>query len=240
MNIRRKALREKRHRPLKKGRVIRRLVLCGLLLATLPWVLDWPAFTDRTAFRQLERTALLSPSEIVLRVGNAFLAEGEDWVTVGKVEEYGSNWKPLQNRMPYLTNVAPKGGLVVVALPEVEDDTLTVAVTGLPDEAASGTLSLTVSGVDDHGDTRPMEAEETFTAAALRQGAWMFFRLEAHDHGENAVCILKKLWWELGLGRGVAQYPYTLELRDGCGESISLVSAVLPPDQRFLSGRFTS
>lgn len=56
-------------------------------------------------------------------------------------------------------------------LPEVVDDTLTVAVTGLPDEAASGTLSLTGSRVDDHGDTRPMEAEETFTASALRQGA---------------------------------------------------------------------
>lgn len=52
-------------------------------------------------------------------------------------------------------------------------------------------------------------------------------------HPEEAVV-------KLGLGWGVAQYPYTLELRDGCGESISLVSADLPPDQRLLSGRFTS
>ena len=238
MNIHWKATRARRPKLLKKGQVIRCLILCGLLLAALPWLLDWPAFTARTAFRQLERKALLSPSEIVLQVGDAFLAEGEDWVTVGKVEEYDSSWKPLQNRMPYLTNVMPKGGLVVVGLPAVENDTLTVAVTGLPDEAVAGTLSLTVSGVENSPSTRPMETEETFTASAVRQGAWMFFRLEAHDHGENAVCILEKLWWELGLGRGVAQYPYTLKLRDGNGRSVDLVSATLPQDQHFLSGRF--
>lgn len=240
MNIRWKAARAKRPKLLKKGRVIRNLLLCGLLLAALPRLLNWPDFTAEAAFRQLERKALLSPSEIVLRVGDAFLTEGEDWVTVGKVEEYDSSWKPFQNRMPYLTNVIPKGGLVVAALPVVEDNTLTVAVTGLPDEAAAGTLSLTVSGVKNSPDPRSMEREETFTASAVRQEEWMFFRLEAHDHGENAVCILEKLWWELTMGKGVEQYPYTLELRDGSGRSVGLVSASLPPDQRFLSGRFGS
>ena len=187
MKIHRKSKRAKRPGLLEKGRVIRNLILCVLLLAALPWLLDWPDFTAGAAFRHLERKALLSPSEVVLRVGDAFLTEGEDWIAVGTVEEYDSSWKPFQNRMPYLTNVMPKGGLVAAALPAVEDDTLTVAVTGLPGEAAAGTLSLTVSGVENSPGVQPLEAEETFTASAVRQGEWMFFRLEAHEHGAVAA-----------------------------------------------------
>lgn len=221
----------------RRSRVIRNLLLSGLLLAALPWLLDWPALTAEAAFHQLERSALLSPSELVLRVGNAFLAEGEDWVTVGVAEEYGDNWKPFQNKMPYLVNVVPKDGLVVVALPEVENDTMTVAVTGLPDRAEGGILSLTISGVENQLDFLHMEETETFTAQASRQGEWMFFRLEAHEHGADSVCILEQLWRTFLFGRGVDQYPYTLELWDAQGEIVDTAASVLPPDQRFLDGR---
>lgn len=239
MKTRWKELWEKRPKLPRRGRVVRNLFLSGLLLAALPWLLDWPALTAKAAFRQLERSALLSPSELVLQVGDAFLAEGEDWVTVGLVEEYGNSWKPFQNKMPHLVNVVPKDGLVVVALPEVENDTLTVAVTGLPDGAEGGALSLTISGVENHMDFLHMKETETFTAQASRQGEWMFFRLEAHEHGEDSVCILEQLWWRTFrlFGRGVDQYPYTLELWDAQGETVDTVASILPPDQCFLDGR---
>lgn len=221
----------------RKGRIIRNLTLTLLALILLPWVSEWPTWSTERVFRQLEQRALLTPSEIVLRVGDAFLSEGEDWVTVGKVEHYDNAWKPFQNKNAFLTNVEPKDGLIVVAVPEVVDDTLTVAVTGLPERAASGTLSLTVSGIKQTLDFLKMEPEETFTASGVRQGDWMFFELKAHGHGENEICIMERLWTELTLGEGVARYPYTLELRSGSGEQVKLVSDILPQSMRFLDSR---
>lgn len=220
----------------RKWRVIRNLTLIGLLALTLPWLLGWPAFTDRAVLRQLERAALLSPSQLVLREGDTFLTEGEDWVTVGKLERYGNWVKTFQHKMPYLMYVFPKGELIVAPLPEVVDDTLTVAVTGLHDQAASGTLSLTISDVQHPVVKYSKMGAETFTATAARQGDWMFFRLEAHEHGENTFCILEALWQEMWMGRGLDQYPYTLELRDGSGRVVDLRAGELPQYQRFLDG----
>lgn len=224
----------------RKWRVVRNLMLSGLLLLTLPWLLEWPDLTDEGVFRHLERTALLSPSQLVLREGDAFLTEGEDWVTVGKLETYGNWVRPFQHKQPYINYVIPKGELIVVALPEVVDGTLTVAVTGLPDEAASGTLSLTISDVrNPHEDFAQMEEQETFTASTARRGDWMFFRLEPHEHGGNTYyCMLEVLWHELSLGRGLDQYPYTLALRDSNGGLIELTEGELPQEQRFLNGQF--
>lgn len=222
----------------RKWRVIRNLTLIGLLALALPWLLGWPAFTDRAVLRQLERAALLSPSQLVLREGDAFLTEGEDWVTVGKVQRY-DNWvKTFQHKQPYINYVIPKGELIVVALPQVVDDTLTVAVTGLPDEAAAGTLSLTISDVKRPRTEYAKMDAETFTADAARQGDWMFFRLEAHEHEWDTYCILNALGQEMWFGNGMDQYPYTLALRDGGGGLIALTDGNLPQEQRFLSGNF--
>lgn len=221
----------------RKWRIIRNLTVTLLILVLLPWVLEWPAFTAEQTFRRLEKRALLSPSEIVLRRGNAFLCEGEDWVTVGRVETYDNSWKPFQKKIAWIHNVEPKGGLIVVALSEVVDGTLTVAVTGLPEGVVSGTLSLTVSGVENTLDFLNMEPEETFTASAVRQGDWMFFELKGHDHGENSICIMERLWTELTLGYGVDRYPYTLALHSVGGEQVELVSDLLPQSQRFLDSR---
>ena len=239
MKKRFQALWARRPRWPRRRRVIRNLALAGLLALLLPWLLGWPVVTDRAVLAQLERAALLSPSELVLREGDAFLTEGEGWVTVGQLMRHGNWVKPFQYKMPYLNYVLPKGQLIVVALPEVVDDTLTVAVTGLPDQAASGTLSLTISDVrNPYEMSGEMEDQETFTAAAVRQGEWMLFRLEAHDHGAGAVCILRGLWREMWPGGGVAQYPYTLELRDSGGGVIEQKAGALPPEQRFLEGQF--
>lgn len=221
----------------RKWRAIRNLAVAGLVLLLLPWILEWPVFTAEQAFRQLEQRALLTPSKIVLRVGDSFLSEGEDWVTVGKVETYDSSWKPFQRKLAFINNVEPKEGLIVVAIPEVVDGILTVAVTGLPERAVSGTLSLTVSGVRDTFEFLTMKPEETFAASAVRQGEWMFFELKAHDHGENGVCILERLWTELTMGYGVDRFPYTLELCGGSREQIGLVSGTLPQSLQFLDSR---
>ena len=221
----------------RKWRVVRNLTVAGLVLLLLPWLLEWPMWNTERVFRQLERRALLTPSEIVLRVGDAFLSEGEDWVTVGKVERYDSAWKPFQHKNAFLTNVEPKDGLVVVAIPEVVHGNLTVAVTGLPEEAAAGTLSLTISEVENDWVSFSMDAEETFTASAVREGDWMFFELKPHDHGESQACILEQLWKELTLGRGAERWPYTLELRSGSGERVELASGNLPQSLQFLDSR---
>jgi len=222
----------------RKWRLVRNVLLAALALGALPVLLDWPVWSAEAAFRKLEREALLSPSEIVLRVGDAFLTEGEDWIAVGQVENYDTNWKPFQKKMAYINHVLPKGGLIVAAIPEVEDDALTVAVTGLPEDAAGGTLTLTVSGVDLHPvDGWRTMGEESFTASAVREGEWMFFRLAVHDHGEGAQCIMERLWWELTMGQAVAQYPYTLELRNAHGAAVGIDSGTLPADLRFLDSR---
>lgn len=224
---------------LERRRVLFRLAVTCLVLCALPWLLAWPALNDRAALGQLERAVLLSPSEVVLQVGDTFLTEGEDWVSVSRLEEYIVRWKPLQKRKPYMINVIPKEGLVVAALPEVVDGVLTVAVTGLPAGAAEGTLSLTISGIENpYEGMAHMEEQETFTASADRQEAWMFFRLEAHDHGEGSwgICIMDGLWRKFWAGRGVPQYPYTLELRDSGGEVVAQTGGTLPPDRVFLNG----
>ena len=50
----------------RKWRIIRNLTVTLLILALLPWVLEWPTFTAEQTFRQLEKRALLSPSEAAI------------------------------------------------------------------------------------------------------------------------------------------------------------------------------
>lgn len=223
----------------RKWRVVRNLALALLVLAALPVLLDWPLRSSEAVFRQLEREALLSPSELVLQWGEAFLAEGEDWVAVGKVERYDTPWKPFQNKKAYITNVAPKEGVVVVALPDVSWDSLRVAVTGLPEGTVEAGISLTISGVDALGAELRVEEEETFHHRARREEGredWIFFTLRSHgDHpGLNRQCVMDVLWRELTMGSGVAPYPYTLTFEDEQGKVLETVSGTLPPNLHFL------
>ena len=225
------------------GKLLRNLLLCLLVLALVPWVTDWPSNDSEKIFRRLERQVLLSPSEIVLQWGEAFLTEGEDWITVGKVGKYSSSWKPFQKKIAYITNVVPKGELAVVALPDTTGDVLRVAVHGLPEEVVTGELSLTVSDVDTRDWPGQVAEEETFTDRADRDGErpeWMFFTLASHgDHpGLNRTCLMEFLWWELTLGEGVAPYPYTLKLYDANRDAVEEISANLPRSNRFLYSDF--
>lgn len=227
----------------RKVKIIRNLAVCALVLAALPWVLDWPTNDSEEVFRRLERQALLSPSEIVLQWGEAFLTEGEDWITVGKVDKYSSSWKPFQKKIAYITNAVPKGELAVVALPDTKGDVLRVAVHGIPEEAVTGSLSLTISGIDTRDHPGQVAEEETFTDRADRdeeRPEWMFFTLASHgDHpGLNRTCLMEFLWWDLTLGEGVAPYPYTLTLYDGDGEIVGEISDNLPWSNRFLYSNF--
>lgn len=219
----------------RRGRIVRNLALALAVLIALPWLLEWPMWSTEAVFRQLEREALLTPSEIVLRKGDAFLTEGADWVTVGQVEEYDTAWKPFQKKMAYINNVLPKNGLVVAALPDVGHGTLTVAVTGLPQGTERGRLTITISGVEAPAPFT-VDGEETFSDWGTVEEGWMFFHLTSHgDHdGLYHRCVMDHLWRELGLGRGLEQYPYTLELFDQDGQTMDLVSGRLPPDLRFL------
>ena len=221
----------------RKWRIARNLALVLAVLAVLPWLLDRPMWSSEVILRRLEREALISPSEIVLQKGDAFLTEGEDWVTVAKIEKYSESWKPFQDKRAYICHALPKGELIVVALPNTWDrGWLTVAVTGLPEGAASGELSLVISGVDLAWTEGRVAEEETFTDGANREGDWMFFDLASHgDHpGLDRQCIMDHLWKELHFGYGVDQYPYTLELYDQSGKSLGVYSGNLPPDLHFL------
>jgi hypothetical protein len=227
----------------RKGKIVRNLAVCALVIAAIPWVTDWPTNNSEEVFRRVERQALLSPSEILLQWGEAFLVEGEDWIAVGKVDKYTDSWKPFQKKIAYINNVVPKGEPAVVALPDTEGNVLWVAVHGVPEEVVTGELSLTVSGVDTRGYPERVAEEETFTARADRDEAhpeWMFFPLTSHgDHpGLNRTCLMEFLWWELTLGEGVAPYPYTLKLYDGDGEVVEEISANLPRSNRFLYSDF--
>ena len=227
----------------RKAKILRNLLLCLLVLALVPWVTDWPTSDSEEIFRRLERQALLSPSEIVMTWGEAFLTEGEDWIAVGQVHEYSDSWKPFQKKIAYITNVVPKGELAAVALPDTTGDVLWVAVHGLPEEAVTGEFSLTVSGVDTRGYPERVAEEETFTTRTDRdeeRPEWMFFPLASHgDHpGLNRTCLMEFLWWELTLGEGVAPYPYTLKLYDGDGRVVEEISANLPRSNRFLYSDF--
>lgn len=224
-------------------RIVRNLVVAVLALTLLVLALDWPVFTRKQAILRLAEQALLSPCEIVLEVGNdGFLLEGEDFVAAGRVDEYDNTWKPLQAMNPRLCHVVPKGELMVIGVPVVADDCLTVAVTGLPEEAVSGNLQLTISGVTDLSGDGRVEEEEVFSGWGYREGDWMIFRLAAHgDHpGHNRRCIMDDLWWDLGLNQGLDPYPWTLKLMDGEDWEIGVVSGTLPQDLRFLDQKVMS
>lgn len=224
----------------RKGKIIRNLAVCALVLAALPWVTDWPTNDSEEVFRRVERQALLSPSEIVLQVGEAFLTEGEDWITAGEVSEYSESWKPFQKKIAYINYVLPKGGLTVVPLPDSSTEQgLVVAVHGLPEDAASGMLEITISDVENRGLDFP--ERETFRVEAGREGEWIFFEVRSHgkhDEKTNEWCIMDALWWEMTLGSGVPEYPYTLELYDDSGKIVAEVSAQLPRSNRFLYSNF--
>lgn len=224
----------------RKVKIIRNLAVCALVLAALPWVLDWPTNDSEKVFRRVERQALLSPSELVLRVGEAFLTEGEDWIAAGEVSEYSESWKPFQKKIAYINYVLPKGGLTVIPLPDSSTEQgLVVAVHGLPENAASGLLEITISDVEHRGLDFP--DRETFRVAAERTDDWILFEVRSHgkhDEKTNEWCIMDALWWEMTLGSGVPEYPYTLELYDADGNTVERVESTLPRSNRFLYSNF--
>ena len=217
----------------RKWRIVRNLGAVALMLAALPALLDFPALTADAAFRQAERQFLMTPSELVLRVGEGYLTCGEDWVTVGQVRRH-SSMGPYQKYQGIINNVLPRDELAVVFIPGEVEGVYTAAAFGLPEGAASGALELTVSGVDSVVGGGWHLKEETFTARADRQGEWMFFAIAPHQHdGAMQTCILETLWWEFNW-TGVGQWPYTLTLLDANGEPIQTVEGTLPVDRRFL------
>lgn len=195
----------------RRWKVLRNLTVAAVLMVLVPEVLDWPVFGREAALRRLEAQALLSPSELVLRVGNAFVTEGEDWITVGIVNHYDSNWKLFQKDHPEIFHVVPKGDVTVFLLPELEDGKLVAVAAGLPDGAQRGVLDLAVAN-------RSAEA-------VRNEEGWMVFRIEEHS-----------LDW-LDLRGKIREDSYTLELLDASGKSVRRVEGKLPDYLVFLTGQ---
>ena len=146
----------------RKGKVVRNLAVTLLIFAALPFLLGLPVLTADGAFRQAERQFLLAPSEQVLKSGNGYLSQGEDWVAAGQVRRH-SSMGPYQKYQGIINNVLPRDELGVVFIPGEENGIYTAAVFGLPEEAVSGVLELTISGVTATLGGRGHPAEETFT-----------------------------------------------------------------------------
>lgn len=225
----------------RKWRIVRNLAAAAVLAVLALELLEWPSLSARSVFRRLEGAYLLTPSQIVLEVEHGstagYLAEGEDWITVGSVEKYDSGSKPLNldKREGILHQVLPKEGIVAVLLPaKNEANGAVVAVWGAPPEAVSGTLELDLKDIDDPFGYRPVSGPETFSAQARRrEDGWFVFQFEPHYHGENTFCIMEMLMWSGPVfSSEQMEQPYRLTLTDARGEAVAEQSGTLPPDQR--------
>lgn len=198
----------------RRWKVARNLMLSVLLLAAALPAMGWPVLGKEAAFRRLEAQALLSPSELMLQEGNAFVTRGKDWITVGTVNHYGESWKPFQHDHPEIFHVIPRDELSVFLMPETAaDGALQAVAVGLPEGAEKGVLKLDL-------------AYETVEATRNEQG-WMIFRIEAHplrfyDLQDN-----------------IEPNGFTLELLDAGGNTVLHKKGELPVYLTFLSGQFT-
>lgn len=230
---------EKLPRLPRKWRIVRNLAAVLILALLVPTMLDWPPLTQYGAFRKLEAGYLLTPSELVLRVKSdrrrsAFLTEGEGWITVGKTTKMDYVGTPFDRNEAILTQVLPKEGLTVVAMPvSTEDRAMVVAVTGAPEGALSGVLELDLKGelpatwLGEYD----YQADETFTARAEREeNGWFFFYLEPHPEEER--CAMDMMWWGLiGWLEAPEGYAYRLTLLDQDGEQAAYREDTLPENQ---------
>lgn len=223
-------------------RVVRNLAVSALVILAALLVLEWPSLSFDGAFQRLEGAYLLTPSQVVLKVGKAsqknisYLVEGEGWIAVGTTEKYSDADNPLNldKFWTVLHQVLPKEGIQVVPIPtRTEEGGLIVAVWGAP-EGASGTMELDLMGLDDPIEKREVAGLETFTAQGEREGEWLFFHFLPHDnHPALQACAMDMvLFWGSSI-QSVDQYPYRLRLTDGEGTP-EVLSGTLPKDWRLI------
>ena len=194
----------------RRWKVIRNLAVAIALLAATPVVMDWPVFSKEAAFHRLEAQSLLSPSEVVMQVGNCYVTEGEDWITVGVVRSYRSDWKPFQSAFPEICYVVPKDETSVFLLPSLYGNDIIAVASGLPEEAQRGVLHIEIG----EGPVEAVRDEHDI----------LVFRIGGHALS----------WLEL---RGKLQNDaYTLELLDGEGNLLQQVEGRLPDYLTFLNG----
>ena len=195
----------------RRWKVIRNLTVAIVLLAAAPAIMDWPVFSQEATFRRLEAQALLSPSELIMRVGNTYVMEGEDWITVGMTYHHDNWWKPFQNIVPEIYYVVPKREVSVLLLPELEDDKIVAVASGLPEEAKQGVLTLDIG--------------ERVVNAVRDEHDLMVFRIGNHS-----------LSW-LDLRGKLPDNSYTLELLNDNGELLQRMEGKFPDYLTFLNGQ---
>lgn len=195
----------------RRWKVIRNLAVVIALLAAAPAIMDWPVFSREAAMRRLEAQALLSPSELIMRVGNTYVMEGEDWITVGVAYHHDNWWKPFQNIVPEIYYVVPKREVAVLLLPDLEDDKIVAAASGLPKESEQGVLTLGIG--------------ERAVHAVQDEHDLMVFRIGNHA-----------LSW-LDLRGKLPNDSYTLELLDADGNFLQRVEGKFPDYLTFLNGQ---
>ena len=228
----------------RRWKIVRNLAAVLLLSALCLRLWGWPSLTPYGAFRRLEGEYLLTPSELVLRTGSgryqAFLTEGENWVSVGRASQM-SSYDDFRNKYDVrLHHVLPKDGLIVVALPvAAEDNAMVVAVKGVPEGAVFGELEVEMNKDGMWLESYAfhyLKSAETFTARAEKEeNGWFFFYLERHPLEDH--CLLEALLANLLFWEAVPEFPYRLTLLDEAGNEVERVEGNLPPDQRIQSWR---
>lgn len=228
----------------RRWRIVRNLAAAAALAVLVLTLLEWPSLSPYGAFRRLEGAYLLTPSRLVFQVGRGktagYLSEGDNWITVGSVEQYDSAGKPLNidKNVATLHQVLPKEGIVVVILPaKNQDNGAVVAVWGGPEEAVSGALELDLKGISDPTRHRsPSGLVETFSAQTpRREDGWFIFQFVPHDdHREGQSCVMEMLlaWGPFFSTSGNLEQPYRLTLTDAQGKTVAEQAGILPPDQR--------
>ena len=213
----------------RRARIVRNFLLALLLLAAVVLALGVPPLTKYGVFRRLEEEYLLTPSQLVYRVGNgswgaAYLNQGDGWITAGKVTTLDGGGTPFFHYDGVITHVLPQDSMQVVILPlSTEEGSTVVALWGAPEEAATGELELTLEGIEPWSDILEwtVPEREVFSAQAAREGDWFFFELPPHqDHPDSEWCIMDVLWYNVSFVEGAGSWPYRLTLRDAQGDVV--------------------
>lgn len=216
-------------RPSRRARIVRNFLLAAVLGAAVVLALGVPPLTKYGVFRRLEEQYLLTPSQLVYRVGNgswgaAYLTQGDGWITVGKVSTLDGGGTPFFHHFGVITHVLPRDSMQVVILPlSTENGSTVVALWGAPEEAAVGEIALTLEGIElwINGFGQTVPEREVFSAQAAREGDWFFFELPPHqDHPDSEWCIMDALWDNVSFSQGAGSWPYRLTLRDAKGDVV--------------------
>ena len=213
----------------RRVRIVRNFLLALLLLAAVVLALGVPPLTKYGVFRRLEEEYLLTPSQLVYRVGHgswgaAYLTQGDGWITAGKVTTLEGGGTPFFHYDGVITHVLPQDSMQVVILPlSTEEGSTVVALWGAPKEAATGELELTLEGIEPWSDILEwtVPEREVFSAQAAREGDWFFFELPPHqDHPDSERCIMDVLWDNVSFVEEAGSWPYRLTLRDAKGDVV--------------------